>query len=553
MPRRTVLAPLAALAILAGTSAAMASSTTWFSIVGTANSRGLLGSPNNAVTTVPIPSIAPGHGSSWNYLSVSGSLTKVASNTYAAEACIEVTLPSGDKFVIKPFDTGAFSGTIPIPADANIASPYSMFSNGGVCTLRFFELYADSTTGPDSVWNNITITLHDNQDAYPFSALPVLSQIEPDYDLDGNWLAKGITLSGDFNFFNDRVVNAYRFRGYGTATCGWNTNTSASPLSYVTYTVTADKADGTGPVSWTLNPFTAYAASTSSFDISGDTPAPVLIGPSHPWHYALNETNAPVAVFGTRIASVWLSMQPLTGDAPAATDLGVIRGKPSLGPAVTTPVESQSFFTLAHEVHWYTFTTEHDCSNATGYWFDIHTRNVAGSPVVDQELGVYSPTGQRLASDDDGGSFTQSMLTFGQTSPVRAPIDPAGGPFPRDGHSGALPAGLHYLAVPQFPSTFADTGWYINVTGALGGAMAFDIRTNLPAAPCGPADVGGQGGVVGADGVLDNNDFVVFIDRFFAHAASADVGSQGGVAGADGEWNNNDFVVFINQFFAGCP
>ena len=70
---------------------------------------------------------------------------------------------------------------------------------------------------------------------------------------------------------------------------------------------------------------------------------------------------------------------------------------------------------------------------------------------------------------------------------------------------------------------------------------------------CGPADVGGVGGVPGADGLLDNNDFVVFIDYFFTNNPIADVGQAGGVPGADGQWNNNDFVVFIDMFFAGCP
>ncbi|HYD01318.1 MAG TPA: GC-type dockerin domain-anchored protein [Phycisphaerales bacterium] len=66
------------------------------------------------------------------------------------------------------------------------------------------------------------------------------------------------------------------------------------------------------------------------------------------------------------------------------------------------------------------------------------------------------------------------------------------------------------------------------------------------------ADVGGTGGVAGADGSLDNNDFVVFIDWFFAADVRADRGSTGGVAGSDGAFDNNDFVVFIDQFFAGC-
>ncbi|MDP1661546.1 MAG: GC-type dockerin domain-anchored protein, partial [Phycisphaerales bacterium] len=73
-----------------------------------------------------------------------------------------------------------------------------------------------------------------------------------------------------------------------------------------------------------------------------------------------------------------------------------------------------------------------------------------------------------------------------------------------------------------------------------------------PDAPACPADVGGTGGVASPDGVLDNNDFVVFIDFFFNLDPRADMGSTGGTPGADGQFDNNDFVVFIDRFFAGC-
>jgi hypothetical protein len=69
---------------------------------------------------------------------------------------------------------------------------------------------------------------------------------------------------------------------------------------------------------------------------------------------------------------------------------------------------------------------------------------------------------------------------------------------------------------------------------------------------CSPADVGQQGGLPGPDAILDNNDFVVFINDFFQQNPAADMGQQGGLSGADGHWDNNDFVVFINLFFAGC-
>ncbi len=67
-----------------------------------------------------------------------------------------------------------------------------------------------------------------------------------------------------------------------------------------------------------------------------------------------------------------------------------------------------------------------------------------------------------------------------------------------------------------------------------------------------PPDIGSTGGAPGADGQLNNNDFVVFIDWFFTADPRADIGATGGTPGADGQFNNNDFIVFIDRFFAGC-
>jgi phage baseplate assembly protein gpV len=93
---------------------------------------------------------------------------------------------------------------------------------------------------------------------------------------------------------------------------------------------------------------------------------------------------------------------------------------------------------------------------------------------------------------------------------------------------------------------------YTSVAAAMSyNLLTADLVFGPPAPPC-PGDIGSQGGLPGADGTRDNNDFVVFIDYFFNHNTQADVGSQGGVAGPDGQWDNNDFVEFINEFFAPC-
>lgn len=69
--------------------------------------------------------------------------------------------------------------------------------------------------------------------------------------------------------------------------------------------------------------------------------------------------------------------------------------------------------------------------------------------------------------------------------------------------------------------------------------------------PCTP-DLGSQGGLSQPDGSLDQNDFVSFVDQYFARDYHADVGKQGGLVGSDGLLDNNDFVAFINLFMNGC-
>ncbi|MFT3685568.1 MAG: GC-type dockerin domain-anchored protein [Phycisphaerales bacterium] len=69
---------------------------------------------------------------------------------------------------------------------------------------------------------------------------------------------------------------------------------------------------------------------------------------------------------------------------------------------------------------------------------------------------------------------------------------------------------------------------------------------------CGAADIAGAGADANGDGLLNNNDFIVFINKFFAQDPSVDFGSTGGFQGSDGRFDNNDFIAFIDLFFAGC-
>ena len=73
-------------------------------------------------------------------------------------------------------------------------------------------------------------------------------------------------------------------------------------------------------------------------------------------------------------------------------------------------------------------------------------------------------------------------------------------------------------------------------------------------AQCNPADVGIAGGLLGYDGLLDNNDFIAFINLFTAGDTRADLGVAAGFNGQDQLFDNNDFIAHVNHFLSseGC-
>ncbi len=164
---------------------------------------------------------------------------------------------------------------------------------------------------------------------------------------------------------------------------------------------------------------------------------------------------------------------------------------------------------------------------------------------------------------DDGGVFDITALTFkllANTGATGASLEV----MPLVNGEDAFNDPVYFDATGYYNQTFsysaAPNPW--GSTSLLRGYDTYKVNlfvdfafTGLtltsPAPPC-PADLGQQGGIAGSDGLLDNNDFIVFIDDFFTSNPLADVGVQGGVAGSDGVFDNNDFVVFIDQFFAGC-
>jgi hypothetical protein len=130
-----------------------------------------------------------------------------------------------------------------------------------------------------------------------------------------------------------------------------------------------------------------------------------------------------------------------------------------------------------------------------------------------------------------------------------------------DGTSNVRPARID----PQTGATFGGNTWLFwggDISQAeLARASSQVQYTNLATVmvrasgrpACTGADVGSAGGAAGPDGLLDNNDFIVFIQRFFEQNPAADYAGQGASLGPDGTFDNNDLIVFIDLFFTTCP
>ncbi|MFT3683511.1 MAG: GC-type dockerin domain-anchored protein [Phycisphaerales bacterium] len=129
--------------------------------------------------------------------------------------------------------------------------------------------------------------------------------------------------------------------------------------------------------------------------------------------------------------------------------------------------------------------------------------------------------------------------TPGSVEPFSSPILTAGAPTYSHTYTHV---GRHW-----FYCTFHG---FANEDGSAGGMSGYVDVIAVPP-PC-TADMGAAGGAPGQDGVLNNNDFIAFINYFFAANTHADLGKTGGLPGSDGLYDNNDFIAFINLFFAGC-
>jgi hypothetical protein len=528
----------------------VATSVTWLNVPSDGTSAGVPASSRQTfVSSV---------NSGFNAFRLQGSLTAVRPGTgalgdFTSHARIRVRSPQGLIFETAPFVAG-FNNT----STASFASN-TQFSGVGTGTWQIDTVESNTLTdqagGVDSVWNDLTFSLvqvpppaSQELGTLAFNTRQTTNvTIQPG---EVRWLK--FTLPNNVNPVENRALRIDTEGSLGA-------NPSLGIYNANGFRLNSDLDDGSGL--------------QAQLTFGADAGPPV--GDGQPYngrdltlstgiHY-LAVTNGD-ATFNAGLWDVVATALPAAAvqvnieflnpglQQPASPiDYGTLTGFDPFNSEFVIPGGSPTQKTI----QWFRFRINRDASTASGYYIDLDT---VGSTRRDTELAIYnSAPGTLLAENDDSGPDLLSQISIGGVAP-RAPLPAiAGVPGSEPGEprlgtdaGGALVAGEYFVVVASYDATFTPS-WGATSAG-IPGFLLLNIRSNMQRPtgnPCGLADIGTSGGASGRDNNLDNNDFIVFINHFFAQQATADIGSEGGTQAPDGAYDNNDFIVFINAFFAG--
>src|SRR5262245_1263906 len=161
------------------------------------------------------------------------------------------------------------------------------------------------------------------------------------------------------------------------------------------------------------------------------------------------------------------------------------------GAAIAQPAVVEDFGVLAPgtvsrtapiasgQVFWYQFTLGAPVQMSSLGFLNVDT---FGSTMTDSEVGLYNSIGNLVATDDDDAAGLLSALSFGSGNATF----PGAAAVVSNGRDGDLAAGVYYLAVAGFNSTFNATGWSV-VPGTNAGNYTINVATGTAPAVADPA------------------------------------------------------------------
>lgn len=529
-------------------------------------SNGPLGSSANDVRTANFAG-----GYSVGRVLVSGTLTEINTATFAGEAQIQVTAPSGEQFILDPFGTaGGFTGTITInPSPYVFTLSVPVAEAAGQWTFRFYETNDDGgTASPDASWN-ITITLDDQ---LPTPPAPPAEFIDLGTLTDAGVSECGIVIDPSsastrikwLRITVPQAINAARFLDIDTNGSMLNTaipnNTEVGVYGFPYGNLVAtDDDDGAGPIA-----VLSFGGGLRNGDVGGLIyngrdgilqPGTYFIAVGA-FNSAFAATNFGATSSSTASGTICLNIRtgPVSTGAPAATDLGnlhagnrgTLADNIAFNPSGSTP-----------EIKWFKFQTCTDATSDNNHFVDIDTSGSAltastpgGTFLNDTSIGLFREDGSVVASDDDDGNGFTSQLTFGRTVPPRPAI---GNGAVYDGRDGSLPAGTYYLAVGGFTSMFA-AGFQAATNTAASGTIDVNFNTDIEACPpptC-PADLDDGSGSGTPDGGVTIEDLLFFLAVYEEGDVRADLDDGSFTGTPDGGVTIDDLLYYLLRYENGC-
>jgi hypothetical protein len=354
---------------------------------------------------------------------VNGTLVSGGVNSYASEAHILVTPPSGSPFTLQPFSIPGAFDTDTTPSTGYVFDlPAPVPNAHGAWTFRFYESYDDP--GVDATWQNVSFVMEDGTGT--------------------SGLEASVTAPPAISEFKGSLISLYVVPG---------TNPASTNIA-----VTADLSPVHGSATQTL-----YDDGTHGDLVAGD----------HVYSYLCTPTVNLEGSFTINYHVTDAQSRNLTGSFPLR-----VQEMPIDMPVLNGWQWYTSGLTLSPGgVVWFRFTITDPVSDSAVSWFDTWSDAPIGG---DTEIAVYNSSGALIASDDDDGDGLLSALSFGLVSPARQEFTADG--VPGNGRDGPLAPGTYYLAYGTFPLTFGATNFTVNGYGpaCTNGSVQMALRYNKP-------------------------------------------------------------------------
>ncbi len=210
--------------------------------------------------------------------------------------------------------------------------------------------------------------------------------------------------------------------------------------------------------------FTTLSYSGGVVNFTGSTALGFGIDPAGIWNFRYYQSYNDPGVDCTVDVTYNFTVAGTPPPAPTAEDLGYIVNQTKIGNLA------------AGEVKWYKLVVGEPVLDALDKFLDIDTEGSALTPNNDTEIGLYDAYGNLVTTDDDDGSGLLSQLTYGDTTFPRPAV---GNGQIYNGRDGQLFAGVYYLAVAGYNSTFNATNFSVTSTSTNTGEYHLNFNTNI--------------------------------------------------------------------------